>query len=365
MKKAVFILIFLFIFTLTVRAETDYSGQYEASGAEELYDLLEGESAGFFDRLEIDISDPDWVNRLELRGIYEEIAELIKTGFKGPLISCMGMLAVMLFIAVCSTFPTFAPYSETASYLFVLASAAGLLAPLFSLIAAAGSAVKGISTLMSGFIPVYTGILTASGRGITASGMSYMLLAAASGVGALSAFVIVPLMSCYLGLGTVGAMLPTAGVGRLGEAIKKTAMWILSLSLTLFLGLLSVQTAVNAAADNLGLKTARFVLGSFVPVAGGALSETLTTLMGSVKLLGSSVGMFGVLAVAFTVLPPVIELLAWRITFFGLDAAAELLGVRVRTDILKAADNVMAVLIGVLLFTAALFIISLAVIAGR
>jgi stage III sporulation protein AE len=268
-------------------------------------------------------------------------------------------------MAAALAFDGFKGFSDIASYIFVLVSSAGILMPMFSLINATASAVKGISALMTGFVPIYTGILVAGGESITASGMSFLLLSAAGMVSLLASFVIVPLMSCYLGLGTVGAMLPTAGVGRLGEAIKKTAMWILSLSLTLFLGLLSVQTAVNAAADNLGLKTARFVLGSFVPVAGGALSETLTTLMGPVKLLGSSVGMFGVLAVAFTVLPPVIELLAWRITFFGLDAAAELLGVRVRTDILKAADNVMAVLIGVLLFTAALFIISLAVIAGR
>ena len=49
---------------------------------------------------------------------------------------------------------------------------------------------------------------------------------------------------------------------------------------------------------------------------------------------------------------------------YALTVAAETLGVKNRLDILVAADSVLAVLLGVLLFTAALFIISLAVVAG-
>jgi stage III sporulation protein AE len=183
-------------------------------------------------------------------------------------------------------------------------------------------------------------------------------------VSLLASFVIVPLMSCYLGIGLVGSVMPVGAVGRIGEGIKKTALWILTLTLTLFLGLLSVQTTVNRAADNMGVKTLKFLIGTFVPVAGGALSESLTTLLGSVKLLKSSVSMFGVIGISATAVPVVLELFAWRAVLFVLSLAAELFGVELKTSMLRAADTVISVLVGVLLFVAVLFIISLAVISG-
>lgn len=365
MKKIILIITLLFCFSFSVSAEDSYKEQYNASGAEQLYDLFPEETRRIIDDMEIDISDSAWVNKLEPENIFAQIADFFKTGIKKPMTSGLGMLAVIIFIAVCSTFDSFKAYSQAASFVFVICFCAGMLGPLFSLIESCSSAVKGISTLISGFVPVYAGIITVSGQGLTASGMSFLLLFAAGAISALSSFVIVPLMSCYLGIGVAGSVTDFTGVGRLGETIKKAAMWILSFALTIFLGLLTIQTSVNAAADNLGVRAAKFMLGSFVPTFGGALSETLTTLLGSVKLLKSSVGMFGVVGIALIVIPVIIELLCWRLTLFLLDASAELLGVKVKTGVIKAADSVLAVLIGVLLFCGALFIISLAVVSGR
>lgn len=352
------------VFCINVSAEDTYRQQYDASGAEELYDMLPDEAERVIDELQIDISSADWVNSLTPESIFKQIGEFVRSGLETPLKCGTGMLAVIILIAAANTFEGFKPYSDAASYIFVLTAAAGVLMPMFSLIESCGSAVKGISTLMLGFIPLYAGILTVGGQAATASGMSFLLLGAAGAVGNLSSFIIVPLMSCYLGVGMVGSVMPTGGTNRLGDGIKKVAMWILSLALTLFLGLLSIQTTVNRAADNLGLKAARFMIGSFIPVAGGALSESLTTLLGSVSLLKSSVGVFAVLGIAVIVLPVVIELLIWRVVLFALDIAADLFGVRIKTDVLRAADSVLAVLVGVLLFTSVLFIISLAVISG-
>lgn len=364
MKRIIAVLLFMGIFCINVSAQDPYKDQYELSGAEDIYEMLDENAREAVDRFDIDISDPDWVGKLTPKNIFRQIGEFIKTGAKTPLACGAGMLGVMILMAAAATFDSFKPFNDIASYVFVLISAAGILLPMFSLIESCGSAIKGISTLMLGFIPIYAGILTVGGQTATASGMSFLLLFAAEGVSNLASFVIVPLMSCYLGVSMVGSVMPVGGTNRLGEGIKKAAMWILSLSLTLFLGLLSIQTAVNKAADNLGLKAARFMIGSFIPVAGGALSESLTTLLGSVKLLKSSVAMFVVFGIAVTVLPVVIELLIWRVVLFGLDVAADLLGVRFKTDILRAADSVLSVLVGVMLFIAALFIISLAVISG-
>jgi stage III sporulation protein AE len=164
-------------------------------------------------------------------------------------------------------------------------------------------------------------------------------------------------------MGLVSSTMP-GGAIALGETIKKAATWLLSLSLTIFLGLLSIQTAVNADADSAGLRTIKFVLSSIIPVTGGALSESMTTLTSSLKLLKSSVGMYGVLALGVSALPLVLELLLWRFSLYLATAVGELFGVKEGINILKCADCVLATLVGIILFTASLFIISLAVVTN-
>ena len=364
MKKLIVFLIFALIFTVNVRAEESYKEQYNISGAEEIYGLFPPSSEEFINSLDIDMENANWVEKLSAQSVFSQIMEFLKTGLKTPLMCGGGMLAVMLIIAAANTFEGFKPFRDVASYVFTLCGVSGVLLPMFSLINSCASAVKGISVLMDGFVPLYAGILTVSGKGSTATGMSFLLLAAAGLVGSLSSFVIVPLMSCYLGVGVVGSVMPLGTTSRIGDGIKKAALWLLSLILTVFLGILSVQTCVNKAADNLGLKTVRFMIGSFIPVAGDALSESLGTLLGSMGLLKSSVGMFAVVAIAAAVLPLVIEMLIWRLILFLLDIISGALGLDMKKDVLYAADSVIAVLIGVLLFVAALFIISLGIIAG-
>ncbi len=369
MKKAVkilaFTLLFSLIFTICVSAEEDiYKEQFEQSGADEIINYLSDNAKDIIVELDIDPSDSGWVNKLTPESVFKMVSSFFKEGLKKPLSCGMAMFAVIILLAAANTFEGFKIYNDLSSFVFVLITAAGILLPLFSVIESAANAVKGISTLMIGFVPLFAGILTISGGAVTASGMSFLLLAAAGAVGNISSFIIVPLMSCYLGVGMAGSVMPIGTTNRLGEGIKSIAMWVLSLSMTLFLGLLSVQTAVNRAADNLGIKTLKFMIGTFVPVAGGALSDSFTTLLGSVKLLKTSVAMFAALGIAIMVLPIIIELLIWRVTIYFLNLSLDLFGLNLKTDVLKSADCVLAVLIGVILFVSTLFIISLAVISG-
>ncbi len=362
MKRCLIVVILIFLFSFNVSAEDLYSEQYEISGAESLYDELTDSAKGFFKEYDIDPKNPNWVNQITAGNIFTKIFEFVKSGGAKPIKSGLQILGVVVLFAGANTFKGLKAYKTAMTYIFTLIVSASLLVPLFSLIDSLMGAIKGSCTFMLSFIPVYSGILIAGGQTATASGMSFLLLGAANIVSSIASFIIVPLMSCYLAIGLVSGVMPENSGIALGDGIKKIAMWILSLTLTLFLGLLSIQTTVNVAADGLGLRALKFMVGSFVPVAGGALSESLSTLTASVKLLKSSVGIYGVVALTLANIPIILELVLWRIVIFVLLAVSELFGMKSGIPLLKAVDSVLAVLIGVVLFTAALFIISLTIV---
>ena len=130
---------------------------------------------------------------------------------------------------------------------------------------------------------------------------------------------------------------------------------------------MSIQTAINSSADTLTAKTARFIIGSSVPVAGGVLSEALGTVLSSVTLLKSSIGIYGAVACAAILLPLITELLIWRAVLIITAGAAGLFSLPQISGLLKAVDSMMSVLLGIILTVGAVFIISLAVVvsAGR
>ena len=365
MKRVLCVICLMLLFAFTVSAEENpYLEQYEVSGAEELEGLLSDDVRDFFSSFQIDPEDPNWVNKITAENIFSQIGSFLKDGGRGPLRAAAQMLGIIVLYAAANLSERLAKYKNALSYIFMLITAAGVLLPMFSLISSVTAAIKGTATFMTSFVPIYAGILTVGGKGLTAAGMSFSLLFAAEAVNMVASFVILPLMGCYLGMGLVSGITTGGGALALGETVKKAATWLFSLTLTVFLGLLSIQTAVNASADSAGLRTVKFVLSSLVPVTGGALSESMTTLTSSMKLLRSSVGMYGVLALGISVLPIVLELLLWRLALFLVGAAAELFGVKEGVDLFKCADHVLSTLLGVILFTASLFIISLAVVTN-
>ena len=364
MKRIILILVLLLLFSFSASAEDIYKEQYDLTAIDELQNSLGNRVKEFFSDFGIDPSDSDWVNKLDGENIFLHVIKFLKEGGRGPLKATAGMMGVIILFSAANLFERAAEYKSVISYIFTLVTAASVFLPMLSLISAVTDAVRGTATFMTSFVPIYAGILMAGGKGITASGMSFLLLFAAEGVNLIASFLVLPLMSAYLGMGLIGGIMQGGSPLALGETVKKASTWLFSLTLTIFLGLLSIQTAVNASADSAGLRTVKFVLGSLVPVTGGALSETLSTLTSSVKLLGSSVAMWAVLALGISVLPIVLELLLWRLALYISSAAAELFGIREGVNLFRCADTVLSTLLGVIIFTGSLFIISLAVVTN-
>lgn len=372
MKKMIFLLLFFCLFTcsLPVAAEESdsaadfYAEQYRESGADNLSDSLPDETRAYLEEYGIDPSDSGWVGSLTAESVFGHIWGFFKGGAKTPLKTGAGIAAVILISAALSLFRQKSSASVTAVYAAAVAAAAAVAGPIFSAINAAASALQGISVFMLSFVPVFAVITAASGAAVTSASMSALLLAAAQAVSYLSGFVILPLMGGYLAVSISAGLSPLMQKSGIAELLKRFTFWAMGLISTVFIGILGVQTTVNSSADTLASKTAKFILGSSVPLAGGALSEALGTVTASMRLLRSSVGVYGTVACAAILLPILAELLLWRAVLLITSGLADLFALPQISGFLKAVDSMMSVLTGILLLVGAVFIISLAVVVS-
>lgn len=362
---AVFVIISGFI-PFSVSADDIYSEQYSLSGADKLQNSLDDETREFLNRNGIDASDGNWTDKLTAGNVFVHIAEFVKNGAAVPL-SCGGaIIGIIIVFAVAASFDADGRYTDAAVFACMVAVVSVLAGGVWPAVSAASSAVKGSATFMLAFVPVFASLVALSGGTVTAAAMGGVLLASAETVSSVCSFAVLPLAGGYLAVSVCGSISNSAFVG-LADGVKKLSVWILSLISTVFLGVLSIQTVISSASDTVALKTTKFIVGTTVPVAGQALSEAASAVTASVMLLRSSVGIYGVVAIAAIFLPILTELMLWRAVLIVCAFTADTFGAGKISGLLRSVDGMISVLLGIALLVAAMFIISLAVVitAGR
>lgn len=250
------------------------------------------------------------------------------------------------------------PVFETVAVLTVTAS---LSAPVVDCVREASSSIVDASLFMLSYVPLYSTVITASGQPVSAAGYSLSVMAAAQLTGQLAAQVMIPLCGVYLALCLAGGIGKNPGISSLAAGIKKLVVWSLTLAMTVFVGVLTLQSFMSSAADGVAVKTTKFLVGSFVPVVGGAISDALAAAQGSLRLIKATVGSFGIAVAALTFLPALARVTVLRAVVAVAAAAGETLGVTQLKGILGGFGSVLTVLTAMLMSMGLLMIISTAV----
>ncbi len=366
MKKLTVFIMVLMLFCLDITCNAQeltpdgiYGEQYNASGADGLSDCLPNDVKEYMDSIDISGFDTSWTSELTLQNIFQQIAGFIKSGGKRPITAGCSILAVLLFGAAAGGLTE----NKSLDFVLTVGITASAVMPAISTVISCVSAIETVGTFMLSFIPVYAAILISRGRTLTAAGYSTVMLVAAEAVTTACSLVITPLTGMQLGLSVSSSVLTEINVTSIGRTIKRASTWILSLSTTVMLAILGIQTLVNGSADSVTDKTAKFFVGTTVPVVGSAVGEALSTVKGCLKLLGSSVAVYGIVAIAMIMLPVVVELLMWRVVLLLTAMVSEVLGREKSATLIRSVDSCVAFVLGIIIFIGVLFIISVTVVS--
>ena len=139
------------------------------------------------------------------------------------------------------------------------------------------------------------------------------------------------------------------GIKKIAVLIKRIAGWALTLLSTVFVFILGIQSSSQAAADTVSMKTAKFIVGSSVPLVGSALSEAMSAVKGCVNSLGAGIGGYAALAVVAVFLPSIIKLFLWRAALLSLSAVASMLSNNRLSEFAEGVDLSVGLAIAVIL----------------
>ena len=246
----------------------------------------------------------DEVRPLELTFgmVVSEIWDLLKKEITKPLKMFISLAGVIILCAAAETLRDSGAKSGTAAVQAfemagVLAGAGIMSAAIAESVARTSQTLTAAAAFMLTFIPILAGIMAVMGQIVSANLFNSSVLLAAQVFSQVMITALMPLSASVLGVSIAGAVSPDLKTENLAKTVKTVIIWVLGFLATIFAGLLTVQSLVSGNTDTVAMKAVKFTVSGGVPFIGGAVSDALGVVNGSVSVLKSSTGAFGIIAI--------------------------------------------------------------------
>lgn len=373
MKKIITIFIIsislVIISTVAVNAEEnaeESSFLYDLSG---IYNSLSDEAKQSLKDIGAASADPNALSEISFNSIVAEILDLAGENVSSPLKGLISITALLLLSSILSAYKSTlnSDISTALNITTTLCITCAVAVHAISVINNTASVISTASNLMIAYIPIMVVIMATSGHAVSGASYYSMMLAAGEGVGQLSSKVIVPLLNMFLGLSITSSVSPDINLSGFINMFSKAIKWILGFGMTIFTAVLALKQLITSSLDDVSTRAVRFTLNSFIPIVGSALSDAYKTVLGSVGLLKSGVGVFVILSVAVVFLPVILQSIMWIFTLWIGKSTAEVLGLSQPAKLLEAINVVFSTMLAILLCIMSIYIISTAIvlIAGK
>ena len=370
MKKILESLLIIMIFFWCCPAFTAYAVQETASISEELEinteslgDNLTPEVREFVEENGFSPDNTGAMTKISPIDVLKYVWNEFREALIRPLRVLASLLAVILVASIIESMED-SISSKSMSKIFgvicVLVSVGIVSASVSEAVSVAAEALNAGGTFMIGYVPIFAGITASSGSVTSAVAYNLMVLMVAEASVTISGEIIIPALSVCMAMGIVEAINPDFHLSGITEAIKNVVTFVMGFIMTIFLGLLSLQSIVGASADTLGVKAAKFMVSNFIPVIGGAVADTYTTVKNSLGLLRGGVGFFGIAVIFLMILPPLMEVIAMRLIFIAAGVVSDLFGVSQVKILLKNTNWILSTIFSILVAFSVMLIISTA-----
>lgn len=346
-KDLIKILLVIFIGTFLLSAGASAEENYDF-GQRNIEGALPDEAAKELG--EMGVFADEGTENITVGNVFGKIWEYICSAAVKPL----RMLASLVGVIILSTLIQSMNHGENSvssvfSAVSTLACAGIVCTSIGAVVIDSKTAIDGLGSFLSVYVPVFAGIMAANGQTATAAAYNGIITVAVEMFCQIFTLFVFPLASCILGITVAGSFNSDLKISGIAEGVKKAVNWILAFVMTVFAGILSVQSFVGSAADSVAMRAARFTVSGSVPIVGGAVADALLTVRESVGVIKASVGAYGIAASAAVMFPALLSLFLFRLILIISASISDTFGVSEITALLKSGETVLSVIIAMII----------------
>lgn len=207
--------------------------------------------------------------------------------------------------------------------------------------------VEALGVLSKALLPTVAAALAAAGRAATASVWQVGTLFACDLLLSAARELLLPLVYCFIGTATAGAVLPDSGLDRLAVALRRGVSGVLCGGMLLFTGYLSVSGVLSGTADKAAVRVTKAAVSHAVPVVGDILADASEVLLSGADTLRGTVGTLGLLAVLGACTVPLARLGLQYLLYRAAAFVGTLSGVRQLDTLVSRLGEAFALVLGI------------------
>lgn len=338
----------------------------DLSDLKEFIDTVDRDVQRYLPRLDLNswgITGPKWDLPKIGKGILQFFLREILFNYKllGQLIILAMALAVLENIKHAFEEDNISRLAFSLCFLVVMGIVANCFRVTFT---TARGTITEMTNFMYAITPVLFSIVAAGGGVATAAIVHPLLISSVGLVGSLVSNLVFPLIMFTGVLGMVNHLVDSFQVNKLARFFKLAANGLLGIMMALFIGIITIRGFTASVADSLSLRTAKYFTSTFLPVVGGAISDTMEMTAGCAAVLKNGLGVYGLGLITLITIFPLLKILAVAVIFQMTGAVIQPLGNNRLSDALQTIGDVFFHLFGAVTVVGLMFYIALAILVG-
>ena len=330
----------------------DYLEEYDFGS---VVDSVDSDTLSVLSELGITEVSFEKIYSISISKVFDVLFDMASRAFSKPVKTLSLVIGILIIIGLSLTL------TKNAEIISVIGSSAVALClcvPITNVVTTALSVLDTLNVFTASFAGVFCALVSSSGN--IALGTSYASLSVISNTvfSMILSSISKPCVNAMCSLSFLSCFDVYNFCKKLSGTVKKVYIWFLGFIATLFSGIVTLKGVMGASADSITSRGVRFVVGRTLPVVGGVVSDTYSTLIGSLSLIKNTVGVFGIITVVLTIMPSLLEILGWLIALTVASLCAEFLNNGYVEGILNVLKDVLILLGATVIFSGVIFVVS-------
>ena len=255
-------------------------------------------------------------------------------------------------------------FSEILNFVMLVCLAGTVFYGVRECFFAAKAFLDDIHAYMLSIIPVMASLSTLSGNIASAAVNSAGLFAVLNVAAAISNGVILPVLQICYALSLARCLSESSGavdLSGINSYVRSVLSWIFLFVMSALVTVIFFQNILASSADSVAVRTVKFTVTSFVPIVGSIIGDATRAIVGSMQAVKSVTGVFGVLVIIITLLPPLISVILHKLLLKISGAFALILGLDKQAGFLKEMNSLLDMTLAVMIAVSVVFIFNITV----
>ena len=176
-------------------------------------------------------------------------------------------------------------------------------------------AIENMTGFMQMLIPLLITLMITTGSIVSANILETVIQLVINFISNIFKSIIRPVILVSTALSIISKISDKIKIERIPQMLKSSTVWVIGITLTIFVGILSLEGTLSSSVDGITAKATKAAVSNFIPVVGKILGDAVDTVIGCSTILKNAVGIVGLIVIIIICIAPIIKLAVITLTY--------------------------------------------------